>query len=88
MGAQGVNILVQDVLDVFSQLEYYREQIEMVKGQIQYLEQSTDTASISVTIIAEETIQPLEIGGWKPEGVVRDAVQTLINFLNHEAAAP
>jgi hypothetical protein len=34
-----------------------------------------------VTIIAEETIKPIEIGGWKPEGKVRDAVQKLINFL-------
>jgi hypothetical protein len=71
----------QDVLNVFNQLEYYREQIEIVKGQMQYYEEVTATSLINVTLIAEETIQPIEIGGWKPEGVARDAIQSLIKFL-------
>jgi hypothetical protein len=32
-------------------------------------------------LIAEETIEPIEIGGWKPEGTLRDAVQSLVKFL-------
>jgi hypothetical protein len=32
-------------------------------------------------LIAEETVKPLEIGGWKPKGVARDALQSLIYFL-------
>jgi len=71
----------EDVLSVFNQLEYYREQIEVVKGQMQYFEEASAYSLITVTVIAEETIQPLEIGGWKPEGVARDAVQALIQFL-------
>jgi hypothetical protein len=71
----------EDVLNVFNQLEYYREQIEIVKGQMQYYEEVTATSLINVSLIAEETIQPIEIGGWKPEGVARDAIQTLVNFL-------
>ncbi|MFH1906592.1 MAG: hypothetical protein ABIL11_04280, partial [Chloroflexota bacterium] len=31
-------------------------------------------------LIAEATIKPIEIGGWKPQGVARDAVQALIYF--------
>jgi hypothetical protein len=34
-----------------------------------------------VTLIAEKTIKPIEIGGWKPKGVARDAVQALVKFL-------
>ena len=34
----------------------------------------------SVHVSAEETLQPLEIAGWRPVGVARDALQTLINF--------
>jgi hypothetical protein len=34
-----------------------------------------------VNLIAEETVKPIEIGGWKPEGKVRDAIQSLIKFL-------
>lgn len=71
----------EDVLAVFNQLEYYRQQIEVIKGQMKYYEQASSYSLINVTLIAEQTIQPIEIGGWKPQGVVRDAVQALINFL-------
>lgn len=70
----------EDVIQVFNQLTYYREQIEVVKGQMQYYEQAAALSAISVQLVAEETIQPIEIGGWKPQGVARDAVQTLVNF--------
>jgi hypothetical protein len=71
----------EDVLNVFNQLVYYREQIELVKGQMQYYEQSATYSAISARLIAEETIKPLQVGGWKPQGVVRDAIQSLINFM-------
>lgn len=71
----------EDVLQVFNQLTQIREQIEVIKGQMQYYEQSAALSAISIRLIAEETLQPIVIGGWKPEGVVRDAVQALVNFL-------
>jgi len=71
----------EDVLNVFNQLVYYREQIELVKGQMQYYEQSSTYSAITARLIAEETIKPLQVGGWKPQGEVRDAIQSLINFL-------
>ena len=69
-----------DVMAVFNQLSSVREQIEVVKGQIKYYEQSAALSAISVRIIAEATIQPIEIAGWKPQGVARDAIQDLIYF--------
>jgi len=48
---------------------------------MKYLEETTSTSAISVTLIAEKTIKPIEIGGWKPQGVARDAVQALVKFL-------
>jgi hypothetical protein len=71
----------EDVMSVFNQLVYYREQIELVKGQMQYYEQSAAYSAITARLIAEETIQPIQVGGWKPQGEVRDAIQRLINFL-------
>jgi hypothetical protein len=71
----------QDVLDVFDQLTNYREQIEVVKGQIQYYEESAALSVVSVHLVAEKSIQPIEIGGWKPQGVARDAIQSLIYYL-------
>jgi hypothetical protein len=70
----------EDVLSTFDQLTYYREQIEVVKGQMQYYEESVALSAITVQVVAEETIQPIEIGGWKPQGVARDAFQALIDF--------
>jgi hypothetical protein len=70
----------EDVLAVFNQLESYRQQIDVIKGQMQYYQQSSTYSLINITLIAEETIQPIKIGGWKPEGVARDAIQSLIKF--------
>ena len=70
----------QDVLDVYNQIISVRGQIETIKGQMQYYEQASAYSLINVTLIAEETIKPIEIGGWKPEGVARDAIQSLIKF--------
>lgn len=71
----------QDVLNVYNQIVNIRGQIEQIKGQMKYIEETTSTSSINVTLIAEKTIKPIEIGGWKPQGVARDAVQALVKFL-------
>ena len=70
----------EDVLAVFNQLESYRQQINVIKGQMQYYKQSATYSLINVSLVAEQTIQPIEIGGWKPVGVARDAIQSLIKF--------
>lgn len=71
----------EDVVNVFNQLVYYREQIELVKGQIKYYDEAAALSAVSVRIIAEETVQPLVIGKWEPKGVALEAVQDLIDFL-------
>lgn len=70
----------EDVLNVYSQLTSIRGQIESIKGQMKYFEESAALSSVSVRLIAEETVKPIEIAGWKPEGTVRDAIQNLIYF--------
>lgn len=69
-----------EVVNIFNQLMYYREQIEIIQGQIKYYEEAAALSAISIRIIAEETIQPIEIGGWEPQGVARNAIQDLIYF--------
>jgi hypothetical protein len=68
----------EDVLDVFDQLTRVREQIEVIKGQMQYFENSAKLSAIHVELVPNEVIQPISIGGWEPVGVVKDAIQTLI----------
>lgn len=71
----------EDVLNVFNQLTSIRGQIESIKGQMKYYEESAALSAVSVRLIAEETIQPIEVGGWKLQGWTRDAVQNLLHFL-------
>jgi len=71
----------EDVMSVYNQLVQIREQIEVIKGQIQYYEQSAALSSISVELIADKAVQPLKIGSWQPEGVAKRAVQALIDTL-------
>lgn len=70
----------EDVLNVFNQLTAIREQIEVVKGQIQYYDEAAALSAISVRIIAEETVQPIQIGPWTPQGAISDAIQDLVYF--------
>lgn len=71
----------EDVVSIFNQLVYYREQIELVKGQIKYYDEAASLSAISIRIVAEETIKPVVIGKWAPKGVALEAVQDLVNFL-------
>ena len=71
----------EDVLAVYSQLQQIESDIEVLKGQIKYTEQSAALSAITINIIAEQTVKPLEVGGWKPQGVARDAIQSLIFYL-------
>ena len=71
----------EDVVSIFNQLVSYREQIEVIKGQIKYYDEAAALSAITVRIVAAETIQPIVIGKWEPKGVALQAVQDLINFL-------
>lgn len=69
---------LQYTLEIFRELTSIRSDIEVLKGHIKYLEESASLSSISVDLKAEETIQPIEIAGWKPKGIVKNAVEALI----------
>lgn len=71
----------EDVLNIYNRLVEVREEIEVIKGQMQYYEQSAALSAISVDIQANEAVQPLTIGGWQPVGVAKRAIQALINTL-------
>ncbi len=71
----------EDVLQVYNELKNVREQIEVIKGQMQYYEQAAALSAISIELKANEAVQPLTIGRWQPIGVARDALQALINGL-------
>ncbi|MCJ7696303.1 MAG: DUF4349 domain-containing protein, partial [Anaerolineaceae bacterium] len=69
------------VLEVFRELTSIRSQIEVLEGRIKYLSEAAALSSISVDVIGESSLQPIEIGGWKPQGIAKDAIQALIKAL-------
>jgi uncharacterized beta-barrel protein YwiB (DUF1934 family) len=70
----------EEVVNIFNQLMYYREQIEIIQGQIKYYEEAAALSAVSIRLIAEETIKPVTIGKWEPKGVALEAVQDLLDF--------
>lgn len=70
----------EGVLAVYTELQRIQSEIEVLKGQIKYYEESVALSAVSVRLIAEETVQPVEIGGWKLQGTANDAIQDLIYF--------
>jgi hypothetical protein len=74
-------INTEEVISIFNQLVAYREKIEVIKGQIKYYDEAAALSAISVSIVAEATVQPLVIGKWEPKGVALEAVQDLVDFL-------
>lgn len=71
----------EDVLSVYRELSSIRGQIETTKGQMKYYEDAAALSAITVNIQAEEAVQPLQLGGWKPVGTARNAVQALVDTL-------
>lgn len=70
----------EEALSIYKQKMLVTEEIELIKGQMQYYEQSAAKSAITVQIVAKESIAPITVAGWTPKGVARDAVQALIDF--------
>ena len=77
----------EDALAVLNQLQVVQSEIEAVKGQMQYYEESTAYSAISVELTPDVATQPIEIGGWQPQGTVKAAVEALIDALQWLADA-
>jgi len=68
-------------LAVYEQLQRIQADIEHVKGRMQYLEQSAAMATVNLNLTPDELAQPIQVGGWHPEGTLRDSFQTLVRAL-------
>ncbi len=68
----------ESALAVYERLSQIQADIEQVKGRIKYLEQSAAMATVNVDIIPDELAQPIQVGGWHPEGTAKDALQGLV----------
>ncbi|HID63361.1 MAG TPA: DUF4349 domain-containing protein [Anaerolineae bacterium] len=71
----------EDVLAVYERLTEVRGRIEQTKGRMQYLENMSAMATITVELIPSELMQPITVAGWHPTGTARSAIRALINAL-------
>ena len=72
---------VEEALAVNMELSRVEGEIEALKGRMQYLEQSSAFSSITVNVTPDELAQPIQVGGWEPTGVAKQAVEALVNML-------
>ena len=72
---------VDEALAVNRELSRLESEIEVLKGRIQFLQQSAAFSTISIRLIPDQLSQPLEVGGWQPTGVARDALEALVEAL-------
>jgi len=72
---------VEDALAVNTELSRVEGEIEAMRGRIQFLEQSSAYSSIAVNVTPDELAQPIQVAGWQPGGVARQAIEALINAL-------
>lgn len=70
----------EDVLAIYLQVQQVQSDIEVLKGQMRYIDESAALSSVNVNLIAEAGTQPIEIGGWKLQGTANEAAQDLIRF--------
>jgi len=70
-----------DVLAVYNQLVQTREQIEVIKGQMKYYEESAAMSAITLDIVPNVVTQPIEVGGWHPEGAAKQAIEDTVRFM-------
>jgi hypothetical protein len=74
----------EDVLQVFNELTRIRGEIESLRGQILYYEEASAYSAIVVTLYATPItppVEPVEVTGWQPLAIARDAAQALVNVL-------
>ncbi len=66
---------IDDILNIYNYLSRIHEEIEQLKGRIQYLEQTTSTSLISVSLEPEEAV----VGdGWSIMEVLKAAARGLV----------
>jgi len=71
----------EDVLAVHRELSRIREQIEQIKGRMQYLEKMTAMATINIELIPDELAKPIVVAGWQPSGTAASALRSLVRTL-------
>lgn len=72
---------VEEALAVNQELSRLEGEIEVIKGRMQYLSQSAAFSTITISLTPDIAARPVQVAGWRPQGVARDAIEALISAL-------
>lgn len=72
---------VEEALAVNMELSRLEGEIEVIKGRMEYLSKSAAFSTITVHLTPDELSQPIEVAGWQPKGVAKDALESLLEAL-------
>ena len=71
----------EDILEVYRELSAVRSRIEQFQGRMKYLDNLSALATIQISLTPDVLLQPIVVGGWRPEGTARNAVRMLLRTL-------
>jgi len=71
---------VEDILKIYDSLSRVRNEIEQIKGRMQYLERITSMSLISVSLEPVATTKPLVRAGWSALEALKSAVRGIAIF--------
>jgi len=71
---------VEDILRVYDSLSRVRNEIEQIKGRMQYLERTSSMSLITVNLRPEATAKPLVRAGWNALEILKSAVRGIVVF--------
>lgn len=71
------------LLQVFSEISTTRGEIERIQGQLNYLEDAVDLATVSIEIAPTPAAVPIVEEGWAPAETARDASRDLVAALQN-----
>jgi hypothetical protein len=71
---------VEDTLAVYTQLSSTRSQIEVIKGQLKYLDNQVDYSYLTVNLSLSDVGKDVKDEKWEPLGVMKNAFSALVDF--------
>lgn len=73
---------VNEIMDVQNRILNIQNQIDSVKGQIKYMDRSTSTSLVSISISTDELSLPYTpVKSWRPDVIMKEAVRAMISVL-------
>lgn len=79
--AQETHRDAESILTIYREITNVRQQIEQITGRMQYLENASSLATLTINLTPEEIDEPVVEPGWEPLSRARDALRTLVNAL-------